>query len=200
MADELPMATPWQPQRTEAARNQERLLATTRELLRDRDAGTVDVREIAAAAGVGVGTLYRRFGGKAGLLSAVVGVHERELQDAIIGGPPPLGPGAAPLDRLVAFLQALARLTEENLNVLLATDATPPGRRRIGAYQAWRLHIEHLLDPALDAHDRRWRADLLLAPLDPGLYAEHRRVAGLSAERIERRLAALATSVAESAM
>jgi AcrR family transcriptional regulator len=82
-----------------AARNEKKLLQTARSLLRSPDASKADMRDIAQAAGVGVGTLYRRFGDKAGLLAAVIGDDERVLQEAVLHGPAPLGPGAAADER-----------------------------------------------------------------------------------------------------
>ncbi len=188
----------WRPQREKAARNQARILDSARSLLQSADASQVDMRDIARAAGVGVGTLYRRFGDKAGLLAAVVGEQERELQEAVLRGPAPLGPGAPAEERLVAFLDALASLTDRNLDVLLATDATPPGRLKIGAYAGWHLHLVTLLRqlrPDLKTDDVGWYADLLLAPVDPQLYAEHRRCRGLSRHRIAANIKMLARAV-----
>ena len=188
----------WHAQRAAAARNEAKILDAARTLLRARDAASVEIRDIARAAGVGVGTVYRRFGDKARLLAAVVGDEERELQEAVLRGPPPLGPGAPPEERLIAFLEALARLTERNLGVLLATDATPPGRLQIGAYGAWRLHVSGLLAelrPDLDPADAGWYADALLGPLDAPLYALGRRRQGLGAAQIAANLAALARAV-----
>jgi len=48
-----------------------------------------------AAAGVGKGTLIPRFGDRAGLAVALLDERERELQERILSGRPPLGPGAA---------------------------------------------------------------------------------------------------------
>src|SRR3954451_19976939 len=50
------MVTTHARQRDAAARNEARILDTTRALLQDDDAGAVDIRDIARAAGVGVGT------------------------------------------------------------------------------------------------------------------------------------------------
>ena len=147
---------------------------------------SVDIRDIARAAGVGVGTVYRRFGDKATLLASVIGADEQRLQDALLSGPPPIGPGAPPAERLTAFLDALMRLTEDNLNVLLAVDTASVGRVHVGAYRAWRLHVAYLLGelrPDLAEADRGWYADALLGPLDSGLYAFARRDQGLSVER-----------------
>jgi len=192
-------AVGWRRQRDRAASNETRILEAARSLLSQAGASGAEMRDIARAAGVGVGTLYRRFGDKAGLLAAVVGEQERELHQAMLSGPPPLGPGATAAERLAAFLDALASLTERNLGALLATDATPPGRLATGAYAGWHLHIATLLEelwPGLDAKDTAWRADLLLAPLDPQLYARHRRDLGLTGRQLASRLQSLARQVA----
>jgi AcrR family transcriptional regulator len=188
----------WQPQRAAAARNEAKVLAAARDLLLSPEGGDVDMRVIAQAAGVGVGTLYRRFGDKAGLLAAVVGEDERALQEAVLRGPAPLGPDAPASERLPAFMDALIALTERNLGALLVTDATPPGRLKIGAYQGWRLHIVTLLRqlrPDLDAKDAGWHADVLLATVDPQLYAYQRREVGLSKRRIGANAKALAAAI-----
>jgi AcrR family transcriptional regulator len=146
--------------------------------------------------------VYRRFHDKTGLLAAVIGEDERRLQYAVIAGPPPLGPGAPGEDRLDAFLRELVRLTEKNLSVLIATDASAPGGRfRVGAYQAWRVHVIVLLDelrPELSEADAGWLADALLAPLDPELYDHQRCGRGLTVERITENLLALAARVTPS--
>jgi AcrR family transcriptional regulator len=180
----MPEHLAWRPQREAAARNEQRILDTARRLFAAADVDAVDVREIAKAARVGVGTVYRRFGDKAGLLEAVVNDDEKALQDQLLVGPPPLGPGAPARERLEAFLAALAELTEANLNVLLAVDIASGGRLRVGSYGAWRLHVKALLDELRPSPDNGWLADVLLAPLAADLYAFHTRRQGLSRERI----------------
>jgi AcrR family transcriptional regulator len=183
----------WRPQREAAARNETAILTAARRLLRSSAPGRVDVRDIARGAGVGVGTVYRHFTDKATLLAAVVGDDERTLQDAILSGPPPLGPGAPPGERLRAFLAALAELTDDNLNILLATDIASGGRLRVGAYSAWRLHVATLLrELDLPQPDAWWLADVLLAPLAADLYALHAREHGMRSDQIVTRLTALA--------
>jgi AcrR family transcriptional regulator len=201
MAEEALENPRWRPQRETAARNEEKLLHTARSLLRSPDAANVDMRDIAAAAGVGVGTLYRRFGDKAGLLAAVIGADEGALQQAILSGPPPLGPGAAADERLAAFIDALVALTEKNLGALLVTEALAPGRLKVGAYVGWRQHLVLLLRevrPDLDARDAGWYADVLLATVDAQLYAHQRREFKFSQRRIATNAKALVRMVAES--
>lgn len=57
--------------RADARRNQERLLDAARELIAERGAN-VPLEDVARAAGVGIGTLYRRFPDREALLRAVV--------------------------------------------------------------------------------------------------------------------------------
>jgi len=44
---------------------------------------------VASAAGVGKGTVFRRFGDRAGLTVALLDDYMLEFQDAFLSGPPP---------------------------------------------------------------------------------------------------------------
>ncbi len=158
--NELPVLTDEPFERADAARNRTRLLAAAVKLFEERGAGCVSMDEVAAAAGVGKGTLFRRFGDRAGLALALLDEHERELQERILRGPPPLGPGAPQRERLLAFLAALAELTFEHRDLLLEVERAPAARYHTGAYQAWLQHTVLLL-----GDDDGLRAHLLLAPL-----------------------------------
>src|SRR5918999_1742853 len=109
---DLPLAGAPPPARADALRNREKVLAAARRLFEERGVGNVAIDEIAREAGVGKGTVYHRFGDRAGLVIALVDDEERALQDRILRGPPPLGPGAPPADRLLALLDALVDLLE----------------------------------------------------------------------------------------
>src|SRR6202167_2833347 len=102
---ELPLFAPQvSPQeRGDAARNRALLLKAARTLVAKRGADAVTMDDIAAAAGVGKGTLFRRFGSRAGLMMVLLDEDERANQQAFMFGPPPLGPDAPPLDRLPVF-------------------------------------------------------------------------------------------------
>src|SRR5262249_44028539 len=54
-------------------------------------------------AGLGKGTVFRRFRTRAGIFQALLDDDERHFQEQVLSGPPPLGPGAPPLDRLIAY-------------------------------------------------------------------------------------------------
>lgn len=197
MSPELPLAgsahRAWDRQRTVASRNEQAILDAAGDLLGRHGTDAVDVRQIAEAAGVGVGTVYRRFGDKASVIAALIGDQERRLQDDVLSGPPPLGPGAPAPERLEAFLRALCALTECNLDLLYASEsAAAGGRQAIGAYQAWHQHTAILLRGLDPLRDADWHADLLLAPLGAALYRHHRRALGLGAADIADRLSAAA--------
>ncbi|HEV7854381.1 MAG TPA: helix-turn-helix domain-containing protein, partial [Mycobacterium sp.] len=60
----LPVSVP--QERGDAARNRTLLLEAARRLIAERGADAVSMDDIAAAAGVGKGTVFRRFGSRAG--------------------------------------------------------------------------------------------------------------------------------------
>ena len=97
----LPVSAP--QERGDAARNRVLLLDAARRLIAERGADAVSMDDIAAAAGVGKGTVFRRFGSRAGLMMVLLDEDEKAGQQAFLFGPPPLGPDAPPLDRLLAF-------------------------------------------------------------------------------------------------
>ena len=108
---------------------------------------------VAAAAGVGKGTVFRRFGDRAGLIGELISEYMRDFQDAFLTGPPPLGPGAPAAERLVAFTTGLISLQREHLSIALAGELRAADAPT-GVYGALRLHAAALIrevDPALDA-------------------------------------------------
>ncbi len=158
-------------ERADAARNRLRVLAAAERLFAERGVAGVTMDDVAAAAGVGKGTLYRRFVDKGGLAVALLDQRERELQQAILSGPPPLGPGATPPERLAAFIAGYLAFLDRQLDLVLLSETSTPGARlRTGAYAFWRQHCAHLLRVA-HASGPELRADLLLA----GLSAEQVR-------------------------
>jgi AcrR family transcriptional regulator len=162
MSSDLPIAV--RPERADAARNRRRILDAARELFGRHGVDGVSLERVAAEAGVSKATLFRRFGDRQALFLALLDEHERELQDALIAGPPPLGPGAPAGERLHAFVDALLQLSLDHREFLLASEtARPLARLTTGAYDAWHRHATLLLgNRPLDAH-------LLLAAFDAEL-------------------------------
>jgi AcrR family transcriptional regulator len=176
-------------ERADAARNRARVLAAAARLFATQDGRTVTMEQIAAAAGVGKATLYRRYPDVASVAVALLDEHERALQAQVLRGPPPLGPGAPPGERLAAFYRAMVGLLEGHGHLALAAE-TGPRRYQTGAYGAWALHLRALLAQAGLGH-RRALVDALLAPLAPDVFA-HQRATGLTPAQIAADLATLA--------
>jgi AcrR family transcriptional regulator len=93
-------------ERADAARNRRQLLATAREMLAEQGPDKLTMDGLAERARLGKGTVFRRFGSRAGIFAALLDDDERAFQQEVLSGPPPLGPSAAPLDRLIAYGRA----------------------------------------------------------------------------------------------
>jgi AcrR family transcriptional regulator len=157
-------------ERADAARNRARILEAARSLFAERGVGEVTLEEVARAAGVGKATLFRRFGDRGALFLALLDEHERELQDAVLRGEAPLGPGAPARERLRAFLDALLHLSLEHRDLLLASETARPGARlQTGAYAFWHRHVSWLLGDLRPKADPDLLAHLLLATFDAEL-------------------------------
>ena len=188
---ELPLlpAGPVQ-ERADAARNRAKALTAAERLFAARGVAAVSMDDIAASAGVGKGTLYRRFGDKSGLAAALLDERESRLQAALLGGPPPLGPGAPPADRLAAFAAAYLEFVDANLDLVAMSQTASPGARlRTGSHQFWCQHCRILLSEA-GAADPGLRADAILAALTAEQVRYWRHTEG-------RALPELASAIAE---
>lgn len=176
------LRTPPPKERTDAARNRAAILDAAARLFAEHGVDAVSMDQVAAAAGVGKGTLFRRFGDKAGLAVALLDARERVLQEAILQGPPPLGPGAPAADRLAAFADAYLDYLLPHLPLVRMSETAAPGARyRIGAYRFWHQHVAILLAGSVDPEHT---AHALLA----SLAAEH--IAALLPELGEQRIRA----------
>ncbi|CCF64282.1 TetR/AcrR family transcriptional regulator [Nocardia cyriacigeorgica] len=141
-------------ERADAARNRRAILDATRALLAEHGAEAITMDRVAAAAGVGKGTIFHRFGNRAGLLHEMVAESALTLMNAVKEGPPPLGPGAPADERLVAFFEAMAWLVIDNLELMAVYRNEPPHPRTAEFHRFWFDHITALLRearPDLDA-------------------------------------------------
>jgi len=195
--DLLPVVGQPRPERADAVRNRERILAAARRLVAERGVVAVTTAEVARAAGVAKGTVFHRFGDRAGLVRALLDKHERDLQERILRGPPPLGPGAPADARLAAFLDALLEFTDRHRELLLAVDgAQPAGRYRSGAYHAWHQHTTLLLRSLRPEVDADLLAHVLLAPVGADLLLHLRDDEGRSLGELRTAFRALAAHLA----
>ncbi|MFI7700689.1 TetR/AcrR family transcriptional regulator [Nonomuraea sp. NPDC049480] len=151
-------------ERADAARNREKVLAAAARLFAEKGVEAVSMDAIAAAAEVGKGTLFRRFGDKSGLAVALLDTRERDLQQRILSGPPPLGPGAPARDRLAAFVAAYLGYLFDHLDLVRMSETASPGARyRIGAYRFWHRHVSILLAESRPGMDADVLSHVLLA-------------------------------------
>jgi AcrR family transcriptional regulator len=184
------------PERADAARNRKRVLDAAKKLFDERGVAAVTLDDVVAAAGVGKGTLFRRFGDKAGLAAALLDEQERGLQEEILSGPPPLGPGAEPVERLVAFVRAYVGYVADNAELVAMSQTSSPGARlRTGSHQFWRQHCEFLLTTA-GTPDPGLRADLLLAGLTAEQIGDWLHEQGWTARRLANAVARTAEQLA----
>ncbi|MEZ0064499.1 AcrR family transcriptional regulator [Streptacidiphilus sp. MAP12-20] len=163
----LPLGAP-RAERADAARNRRHLLATARTMLAEQggaDCLTMDA--LAERAGLGKGTVFRRFGTRAGIFQALLDDDEQAFQQQVMAGPPPLGPGAAPLDRLIAYGRArIAFLLDHREMARAALDGSLPVPAGTETPLS-RTHIRMLLGQLrLDGVDLPMLALQLTAALD----------------------------------
>ncbi len=193
-SEALPVLGGPQPERADAARNRAKILAAARRLFTERGVEQVSMDDVAAAAGVGKGTLFRRFGDRAGLALALLDESEREVQDGVVRGPPPLGPGAPAGERLRAFFSALLGLLEEHRELLLASESgRPTARFRTAVYAGWHQHTALLIGEARPDANAPLVAHLLLSTLSAGLFDHLRRESGADLQTLREALDDLLT-------
>lgn len=183
---DLPLATPRRTERADAARNRALVLAAAERLFAERGVSCTSMDAIAAEAGVGKGTLFRRFGDRAALALAVLDRSERRLQDAFLHGAPPLGPGAAPADRLVAFGCAALDHTREHTDLMLEAELASGGtwQRSVPHAVRW-LHIRTLVAQARPDCDADYLADVLMGALSARAFVHQRQTRDMDLERVK---------------
>ena len=180
----LPMVGPGAPprERADAARNREALLVAARELVDEQGVAAVTTEAVAARAGVGKGTVFRRFGSREGLMAALLDFSESAWQASVITGPPPLGPGAPPLERLLAF--GRSRLEATLVHSELISAAGHSGARSGAAYSFVAMHVRHLLSELGVSGDLPILATAILAPLEVPILEQQVRVDGFPVDRV----------------
>lgn len=116
----VPLGRP-RAERADAARNRELLLATARAMVAELGVEKVTMDGLAEHAGLGKGTVFRRFGSRAGIFHALLDEDEHAFQAQVMSGPPPLGPGAGPVDRLIAYGRARTAYLADHLAIVRAS-------------------------------------------------------------------------------
>jgi polyketide synthase 12 len=163
----LPLGAP-RAERADAARNRRHLLATARTMLAEQGgAQCLTMDALAERAGLGKGTVFRRFATRAGIFQALLDDDEQAFQQEVLAGPPPLGPGATPLERLIAYGRArIAFILDHHEIARAALDGSQPVPAGTETPIS-RTHIRMLLGQMrLDGADLEMLAIQLTAALD----------------------------------
>ncbi|MGB6071618.1 MAG: TetR/AcrR family transcriptional regulator, partial [Rhodococcus sp. (in: high G+C Gram-positive bacteria)] len=153
-------------ERCDAARNRRLLLDAATDLVATVGADAITMDAVATKAGVGKGTVFRRFGNRAGLMRALLDHTEKKLQHSFMFGDPPLGPGADPIDRLVAFGRARLEFVNVQGEVLRAAESADDARYSAPAHMVNFTHVLSLLRAAEVDGDLELLAYWLLTPLE----------------------------------
>jgi AcrR family transcriptional regulator len=179
-------AAPAERERADARRNRERILCAAARLIDEKGIDCMSMDDVAHAAGVGKGTLYRRFGDRAALLRALISEPEQEFQDNLIRGLPPLGPGAPADERLHAFGEHLLRFLDGHAIYVQAGELLGGGKRYAHpVYAFYQTHVSLLLREACGADEvNPYMVDALLAPLAAEPFLYQRDVRGMTVDEI----------------
>ncbi|MGW5348309.1 TetR/AcrR family transcriptional regulator [Streptomyces sp. NPDC004050] len=183
--------------RKDAARNREAVLAAADALFARRESPEdVTMADVAAAAGVGKGTLFRAFGDRAGLLRALYEARLEPLREAAEAGPPPLGPAAPPQQRVPALLDALLCFKLDNRRLTLALEgsgSTSPYQAE--HYEQWHDLLRAVLEQIPGLADGHFTAHALLAATRADLVEHLAGQKGVPRERMRAQLADFTTRV-----
>lgn len=177
-------------ERRDAARNRRRVLEAASGLFAERGVCETTMEEIAAQAGVGKGTLYRRYPNKGLLCQALLDEPTRDFQARTMRATS--ARDLSPLERLELFFEHLVAFMEENLDLLYGAHTSLSSADRLShpAYDWRRWTVLGLLREAARRGEVSGELDLdylataLLAPLDVELYHHQRRTLGISSSRV----------------
>lgn len=192
--EELPLiALPAeQTERADAASNRKRILEAATDLFAERGPDCVSMQDVAKAAGVGMGTMYRRFGDRAGLTFALLGERHRNLQEELLRGAPPLGPGAPAAERMHAFGRSRIALLDDGEAQMLLTTAKSESATLRGPDAAYRTHLAVLLREVAPALDVEYAVNSLVMAFDARLHVHLRYERDWPLERVKDGWCALA--------
>ena len=144
--------------RADAVRNRAKILDAARSQIAEHgpEAG---MDEIASAAGVAVGTLYRHFPTKTDLVAAVIAEYTRQMTEAAEAALARARNGGRPLGELVGFLREVIRVSAMNEAVKSAAPAL--GTASVGDDTRAAAALSELIALGIDAGTVR--SDLTVA-------------------------------------
>ncbi|MCM3920405.1 TetR/AcrR family transcriptional regulator [Frankia sp. AiPs1] len=183
--------------RKDASRNRQAVLAAADALFARRASpADVTMADVASAAGVGKGTLFRAFGDRAGLLRALYEARLEPIRQAVEAGPPPLGPTTPPQDRVPALLDALLCFKLDNRRLALALEESGSSSPyQAEHYQRWHSTLHAVLEQIPGLTDSGFTAHALLAATRADLVEHLAGEERLAREGMRAQLATFITRV-----
>ncbi|CCH34258.1 TetR/AcrR family transcriptional regulator [Actinosynnema sp. NPDC047251] len=185
---------PERPERADAARNRAAILAAAARLIGEHGLDGVNMAEVAVAAGVGKGTLFRRFGDREGLIQAVVAEGalawraEAEILVTDVDRP------AA--ERVITFVGTLFDHVLASLPLIRALERVSAGSESCDADLALtHRRLADLIAQVRPDADADYLAHALLANLRGEVVHHLVRRLGLPARRVRSGVMALARAV-----
>ncbi|MER7395323.1 TetR/AcrR family transcriptional regulator [Streptomyces sp. NPDC000151] len=187
-------------QRADAVRSREAVLDAAEALFARSGAEGVSMNAVAAAAGVGKGTVFRAFTDRTGLLQALAERRSAPLRQAITEGPAPLGPTAPPHERVPAVLDALAHFKLDNRGLYLALEeAGTASPYRSPSYTWWHTVLRESLEQLTAPDDAAFLAHALLSAVRADLITHLTETEHRTPHDIRARLAAHVQAVLPAA-
>ncbi|MEU4610036.1 TetR/AcrR family transcriptional regulator [Streptomyces umbrinus] len=183
--------------RKDAARNRAAVLAAADTLFTECESPEdVTMANIATAAGVGKGTLFRAFGDRTGLIRALYATRLEPVGSAVEEGPPPLGPDTPPLQRVPALLDALLCFKLDNRHLALALEATgSDSPYQAEHYERWHSLLRSALEQIPGLTNSDFTAHALLATVRADLVEHLAGQKGVSREDMRKQLATFVAEV-----
>lgn len=182
------------PARSDAAANRLLLLKTAEELFSEHGVSDVNMAQIARAAGVGKGTLYRNFTNKGALCLALLDTQLQEFQDRQLAEMREMTAQGEPfLEQLTTFLESLVAFTDVHYPLLCEVQQhseTLEGGRNQRPHFWQYMTVHGLVRSAAAAgelpegFDAAFAAEAILAPLAAQTFRFQREVLGFSTGRI----------------
>ncbi|MDT0449450.1 TetR/AcrR family transcriptional regulator [Streptomyces hesseae] len=194
------MPEPERRTRKDAARNRQAVLEAADALFaRSESPEDLTMADIAAAAGVGKGTLFRAFGDRAGLLRALYEARLEPVREAAESGPPPLGPTTPPQERVLALLDAVLCFKLDNRRLALALEESGSSSLyQAEHYARWHGLLRSVLEQVPGMTGADFTAHALLAATRADLVERLADQEGVPRERLRAQLASYAGRIVVS--
>jgi AcrR family transcriptional regulator len=194
------------PERADAAANRLRILQVAEQLFAERGVENVNMAEIAGAAGVGKGTLYRRFANKAMLCLSLIDEQMAAFQNDRLAEMRLMAAQGVPhMEQLAVFLEALVHFTDMHspiLSEVQRANLLPEADDNSSLPHFWQYMTVHGLLRTAVTHneipadlDLDYLADALLAPLKADLFRFQRQTRGFSLDQISQGLQTLVQAI-----